>query len=215
MGCSNWNIKSIRSQTSQGHHSRLAESAEERSICNLQQNLTVPKSHQTLHRAQGPRQGVRPPSPISRRTRIRRRIPQFFPGESVDCACGEDLQTREHILRTCTRYTSHRGSLQDENRKIALLELRGTPKGIASKTRAHSCSPERTSFPKTSLLLLNQTRVAQYTYRSIKSYFVCIAHLEKFLLGSTSTLPAVRMMVNLLRYQTHTRRTVLMQTHIA
>ena len=141
---------------------------------------------------------------------------QFFPGESVDCACGEDPQTREHILRTCTRYTSHWGSLQDENRKIALLELRGTPKGIASsKTRAHSRSPERTSFPKTSLLLLNQTRVAQYTYRSIKSYFVCIAHLEKFLLGSTSTPPAVRMMVNLLRYQTHTRGTVLMQTHIA
>ena len=59
---------------------------------------------------------------------------QFFPGESVNCACGEDLQTYEHILRMCTRYTGHRGSLQDENREIALPELLGTLKGIAALT---------------------------------------------------------------------------------
>ena len=36
----------------------------------------------------------------------------------------------------CTRYTGHRarGSLQDENREIALPELLGTPKGIAALT---------------------------------------------------------------------------------
>lgn len=59
---------------------------------------------------------------------------QFFPGESINCACGEDLQTREHILRMCTRYTGQRGSLRDENREIALPELPGTPKGIAALT---------------------------------------------------------------------------------
>lgn len=65
----------------EGHHSdsmdpTLAEGAKERSIGNLQQNLAVPKPHQSLHRAQGPRRGVRPPSPMSHRTRIHRRIMQ-------------------------------------------------------------------------------------------------------------------------------------------
>ena len=59
---------------------------------------------------------------------------QFFLGESVNCACGEDLQTREHILRMCTSYTGHRGSLRDENHEIALPELPGTPKAIAALT---------------------------------------------------------------------------------
>ena len=69
------------------------------------------------------------------RARLHSRIPQTgFPGESVNCACGEDLQTREHIPRMCTRYTGHRGSLRDENREIAFPELLGAPKGIAAFT---------------------------------------------------------------------------------
>jgi hypothetical protein len=59
---------------------------------------------------------------------------QFFPEKSVACECGETLQTREHILRTCTRYTNHRESLQSEEREIPLPELLGTPKGIAALT---------------------------------------------------------------------------------
>ena len=60
---------------------------------------------------------------------------QFFPGEGVACAYGENLQTREHIIRTCTRYTNHRlKSLQNENREIALPELLGTPNGITTLT---------------------------------------------------------------------------------
>ena len=59
---------------------------------------------------------------------------QFFPGEDVACVCGENLQTREHILRTCTHYANHLKSLQDENRKIALPELLGTSNEIAVLT---------------------------------------------------------------------------------
>jgi len=59
---------------------------------------------------------------------------QFFPEKSVECECGETLQTREHILRTCARYTDYRESLQNEDREIALPELLGTPKGITALT---------------------------------------------------------------------------------
>jgi len=60
---------------------------------------------------------------------------QFFPEKSIACKCGENLQTHEHILRLCTHYTNHWGSLQDKNREIALPELLGTPKGITALTK--------------------------------------------------------------------------------
>ena len=60
---------------------------------------------------------------------------QFFPEKSIACKCGKNLQTREHILRSCTCYTDHQGSLQDENREITLPELLGTPKGTTALTK--------------------------------------------------------------------------------
>ncbi|KAJ3911991.1 hypothetical protein F5877DRAFT_1668, partial [Lentinula edodes] len=33
---------------------------------------------------------------------------QFVPGENVDCPCGVELQTREHILRACPKYEEYR-----------------------------------------------------------------------------------------------------------
>ena len=57
---------------------------------------------------------------------------QFFPGVDVACICGENLQTHEHIIRSCTHYTNHQESLQDKNWEIALPELLGTPNGIAA-----------------------------------------------------------------------------------
>lgn len=57
---------------------------------------------------------------------------QFFPEKSTNCGCGEDLQTREHIIRECTRYANYREDLQETNRNLALPELLGTPKGIAA-----------------------------------------------------------------------------------
>jgi len=60
---------------------------------------------------------------------------QFFPEKSVECKCGETLQTCEHILRTCARYTDHQENLQNEDREITLPELLGTPKGITALTK--------------------------------------------------------------------------------
>ena len=57
---------------------------------------------------------------------------QFFPEKSVDCECGEELQTREHIIRACDRYEAQRTKLRTEYRELALPELLGTPKGIAA-----------------------------------------------------------------------------------
>jgi len=59
---------------------------------------------------------------------------QFFPEKSINCECGETLQTREHIIRTCTHYETHRAKLQNENHELALPELLGTPNGIAALT---------------------------------------------------------------------------------
>lgn len=57
---------------------------------------------------------------------------QFFPEKSTNCECGEDLQTREHIIRECNRYEEQRKKLRKHNRDLALPELLGTPKGIAA-----------------------------------------------------------------------------------
>jgi len=60
---------------------------------------------------------------------------QFFPEKHIACKCGETLQTHKHILRSCTCYTNHQESLQNEDGEIALPELLGTPKGIAALTK--------------------------------------------------------------------------------
>ena len=57
---------------------------------------------------------------------------QFFPEKSVDCECGENLQTCEHIITTCDQYKAQRMKLRAKYHKLALLELLGTPKGIAA-----------------------------------------------------------------------------------
>jgi hypothetical protein len=55
---------------------------------------------------------------------------QFVPDENVDCPCGEPFQTREHILRDCPKYQTHRHILEEESRDISLPEILGTEKGI-------------------------------------------------------------------------------------
>lgn len=57
---------------------------------------------------------------------------QFLPEKSVDCECGEALQTRELIIRTCNRYKGQRTKLQKKYRELALPELLETPKGIVA-----------------------------------------------------------------------------------
>jgi hypothetical protein len=57
---------------------------------------------------------------------------QFFPEKSTKCECGEDPQTREHIIRECTRHENQRINLREQHRELALPELLGTHKGIAA-----------------------------------------------------------------------------------
>ncbi|KAJ4495949.1 hypothetical protein C8J55DRAFT_400700, partial [Lentinula edodes] len=59
---------------------------------------------------------------------------QFVPGENINCPCGEDLQTREHILRACPRYDNFRHILRKASDDICLKEILGTEEGIEALT---------------------------------------------------------------------------------
>ena len=56
---------------------------------------------------------------------------RFFPDKEVDCPCGEaEVQSRHHILTTCTRYTEQWIHLQRISRDVFLPEILGTEPGI-------------------------------------------------------------------------------------
>jgi ribonuclease HI len=55
---------------------------------------------------------------------------KFVPSENINCPCGEPLQTREHILRECPRYTAHRQILRDTSPRLFLPTLLGSKEGI-------------------------------------------------------------------------------------
>ncbi|KAJ7048438.1 hypothetical protein C8F01DRAFT_957503, partial [Mycena amicta] len=57
---------------------------------------------------------------------------RFVPDESNHCPCGEDFQSRSHILRECPRYNNHRHILKKVSRDIALPVILGTTKGISA-----------------------------------------------------------------------------------
>ncbi|KAH9476979.1 hypothetical protein JR316_0010895 [Psilocybe cubensis] len=53
------------------------------------------------------------------------------PEGEISCPCGEvDVQTREHILQACPRYTEARRELLQASRCIFLPEILGTTQGI-------------------------------------------------------------------------------------
>lgn len=56
----------------------------------------------------------------------------FVPDENVECPCGEPLQSRDHIIRSCTRYHPHRHELEGLARGTSFSEVLGTTKGIAA-----------------------------------------------------------------------------------
>lgn len=60
---------------------------------------------------------------------------QFHINESIDCPCGEELQTREHILRECPRYEESREELRKVSRDIVLSDILGTMQGIKALTK--------------------------------------------------------------------------------
>ena len=57
---------------------------------------------------------------------------KFVPTENVDCPCGKNFQTREHILRDCPRYEAHRHTLREFSEDISIPEILGTTKGITA-----------------------------------------------------------------------------------
>ncbi|KAF8824882.1 hypothetical protein HHX47_DHR7000710 [Lentinula edodes] len=59
---------------------------------------------------------------------------QFVPGENVDCPCGIELQTREHILRACPKYEEYRYILKRISDDICLTDILGTKEGIEALT---------------------------------------------------------------------------------
>lgn len=59
---------------------------------------------------------------------------QFAPNENINCPCGEELQTREHILRICHRYEDSRHILRKASQDICLKDILGTKEGIEALT---------------------------------------------------------------------------------
>jgi len=49
-----------------------------------------------------------------------------------DCPCGEQLETREHILRECTRFSAYHHILQETSPNILLSDILGTKEGISA-----------------------------------------------------------------------------------
>lgn len=56
---------------------------------------------------------------------------RFVPTESTECPCGEQLQTREHILHECTLYDRYRHLLGDKDEDRAIDILMGTREGVS------------------------------------------------------------------------------------
>jgi ribonuclease HI len=57
---------------------------------------------------------------------------KFVPTKNIDCPCGEEFQTREHVLRACPWYEQHRHILRKVSADISLSDILGTEKGISA-----------------------------------------------------------------------------------
>ncbi|KAF8954033.1 hypothetical protein BDZ97DRAFT_1639530, partial [Flammula alnicola] len=55
---------------------------------------------------------------------------RFFPDKDEDCPCGEEYQTREHILIHSPKFAAHRQHLHKISRDIFLPTILGTEEGI-------------------------------------------------------------------------------------
>lgn len=77
---------------------------------------------------------------------------QFVPSENVDCPCGAEFQTREHILCECPRYETHREILSKASKHLSLPEILGTKKGIEALNEflERSGAFTKTGNPRTS-----------------------------------------------------------------
>ncbi|RDB27809.1 putative RNA-directed DNA polymerase from transposon BS [Hypsizygus marmoreus] len=75
---------------------------------------------------------------------------KFVPTESVECPCGVDYQTRQHIITECPRYGAHRHILTKDFPEPDLPELLGTKKGLEAlaKFLAKSGAFTKTGAPR-------------------------------------------------------------------
>jgi ribonuclease HI len=55
---------------------------------------------------------------------------RFHLNDDHNCPCGEELQTRDHIIRDCTKFARKHDMLIRLSRDIFLLEILGTEEGI-------------------------------------------------------------------------------------
>ncbi|KAF5374701.1 hypothetical protein D9615_009019 [Tricholomella constricta] len=55
---------------------------------------------------------------------------RFVPTEPVECPCGANIQTRQHVISECPRYEEHRHILTEDFPELDMQELLGTTKGI-------------------------------------------------------------------------------------
>lgn len=55
---------------------------------------------------------------------------RFLPDEPTECPCGEEFQTREHILLECERHTVHRRLLGNNANERQIPTFVSTAKGI-------------------------------------------------------------------------------------
>ncbi|KIK64142.1 hypothetical protein GYMLUDRAFT_127016, partial [Collybiopsis luxurians FD-317 M1] len=59
---------------------------------------------------------------------------KFVPSKNIDCPCGEQLQTREHILREFPHYERDRYLLCKVSDMVSLADILGSEEGIEALT---------------------------------------------------------------------------------
>ena len=57
------------------------------------------------------------------------------PSENISCPCGEEIQTRKHIIGTCPQYENHRQILRNVSNSIYMPDILGTKQGIAALSK--------------------------------------------------------------------------------
>lgn len=60
---------------------------------------------------------------------------RFVPHKDPSCPCGEDVQTRKHIIQDCPLFDEGRFLLCDVSPSLSLTDLLGTTEGIVALTR--------------------------------------------------------------------------------
>ena len=80
---------------------------------------------------------------------------RFLPQEEHSCPCGEEFQTREHVIAHCTLHEEKRDALRKVSRDLWLPTILGTKDGITAltlflkETTAFTCDGHQYTPPPT------------------------------------------------------------------